>query len=188
MIEDMKYNGWTNYETWCANLWLTNDSGGCDRLAEDANECVDRAIDKDESDIRDAATDALADMLEAQFDDYAEEWMPDQVSFFADMLNAGLRAVNWHEIARHAIDDIALYSAGWNMPGCMPDGAPAVFTDAESALAYVQESAINAIADGEDLPSAHAEAQADSVNSWKADKNGEFGCTVGVYHYFVSIL
>ena len=23
--ETKTYNGWTNYETWCVNLWLTND-------------------------------------------------------------------------------------------------------------------------------------------------------------------
>jgi len=21
------YNNWTNYETWCVNLWLTNEEG-----------------------------------------------------------------------------------------------------------------------------------------------------------------
>ena len=26
MSTDKKYNGWTNYETWCVNLWIGADS------------------------------------------------------------------------------------------------------------------------------------------------------------------
>jgi hypothetical protein len=24
-MKDQAYNGWTNYETWCVNLWISND-------------------------------------------------------------------------------------------------------------------------------------------------------------------
>ncbi len=27
MAEDVRYNGWTNRETWCASSWITNDPG-----------------------------------------------------------------------------------------------------------------------------------------------------------------
>ena len=26
-MADQEYNGWKNYETWCVNLWLTNEEG-----------------------------------------------------------------------------------------------------------------------------------------------------------------
>lgn len=24
-MENREYNGWTNWDTWCANLWMTNE-------------------------------------------------------------------------------------------------------------------------------------------------------------------
>jgi hypothetical protein len=30
------YNGWTNYETWCVHLWLTNDEGTYNYWREEA--------------------------------------------------------------------------------------------------------------------------------------------------------
>ena len=174
-MQKSEYNGWFNYETWCANLWLTNDEGGCAWLEEQAQDCVQDAIGADESDIRNAATYALAERLEAYHDEMAEEWLPDQSSLFADFINAGLREVNWHEIARHAVDEIALYSAGWNMPGYMPDNPPAVFLDADDALEYVTEQ----IESDEDC--AHLDC-----TPLAADKNGEFGVHAGKYFYFVT--
>lgn len=169
MTTDSKYNGWNNYETWCANLWLTNDEGGCDWLQETAQQCLQDAIDANESDIRAAAAESLADALES----YHQEFYPDVKGVFADLLGAAFNAIDWREIAANHIGDIDLYSAGWNMPGYMPDNTPAVFMDAGDALDYIREAA-------ED-----AETWVD-CDPWKADKNGEFGCTVGKYHYFVT--
>lgn len=167
-MSDQKYNGWSNYETWCANLWLTNDSGGCDWLDETARQCVQDAIDAEESDIKDAAAAALTDSLES----YHREFYPEVQGVFADLLGAAFGAIDWREIAENHIGDIDLYSAGWNMPGYMPDNPPAVFMDAADALEYIRDAA-------ED-----AEDWADCA-PWAADKNGEFGCTVGKCHYFV---
>jgi hypothetical protein len=38
-MNDKKYNGWSNYETWVTNLWLTNDENTyaqCREIAEAA--------------------------------------------------------------------------------------------------------------------------------------------------------
>lgn len=34
MPESEEYNGWSNFETWNANLWLTNDQGMYERSQE----------------------------------------------------------------------------------------------------------------------------------------------------------
>lgn len=83
---DDTYNGWTNYETWLVNLWLTNDWNSYDSLrhivaafettSEQANE--------------------LEHMVRYERDCYEEE-----PSMWRDLLGAALSHVNWHEIAEN---------------------------------------------------------------------------------------
>lgn len=90
------YNGWTNYQTWVVNLWLTNDSGSDELLREWAREELDSADgDKDE------ACYVLAKRIEDQHD----EFMPETTGVYADLLGHALRMVDWREIAQHVIDD-----------------------------------------------------------------------------------
>ncbi len=185
-MQKREYNGWHNYETWCANLWMTNDQGGAESLEESARQCLQDAIDSNESDIRESATHALAAVLESQHEEMAEEWMPDQSSFFADLLNAGMREVNWYEIAEHAIGDIALYSAGWNMPGYMPDSDPAVFLDADGAREYVADQMESAIEESGDFGNEkNIEVSVAAIDECRIG-SGEYGATFGNYHYFVT--
>lgn len=96
MSNDTTYNGWTNYETWVVNLWLTNDSGSVDYLNERAREC----LDKFDGDTDDAAYE-LASIIEEMHD----ESMPETTGVYADLLGHALRMVDWREIAQHVIDD-----------------------------------------------------------------------------------
>jgi hypothetical protein len=173
-MEHKEYNGWTNYETWLVNLWLGNDSVDFNDRARDLLEETD--FD------RDAAIVNLADEIRA----WHEEATPETTGVFADLLNAGMRMVNWYEIAEHYFDDITVYSAGWNMPGYLPDSEPVCFLDADDALEYVKDAAKEEIEDesSEDAYTQRCEA----IDEWKSDKNGEFGETFGNYHYFVSIV
>jgi len=47
--EKPTYNGWSNYETWAVNLWLTNEEGSyrywTDRTREVIAECADEDAD-----------------------------------------------------------------------------------------------------------------------------------------------
>lgn len=94
MMSTTKYNGWTNYETWNANLWIDNDW----RLSE---LYAMRAGDLLGSYEADEAVYQLAESIKEYFMDMMPELEP---SFYSDVLNASMREVNWYEIAKHYVD------------------------------------------------------------------------------------
>jgi hypothetical protein len=88
-MTDTQYNGWNNYETWCVNLWLTNEpdtESGLRSLSQMAASLYWRA-----------------DRLK----DYVNEMAPiDNASLFTDLLQASLQSVDWREIIEnHEHDD-----------------------------------------------------------------------------------
>lgn len=93
-MTDKGYQGWTNYETWNLALWLDNDHRQYDYWREVAQNCLKGAKDRDD------AVDALAAILR----DEVEDKGPDVSGFYADVLNAAIAKVNWHEIAETWID------------------------------------------------------------------------------------
>lgn len=97
-MERKEYNGWTNYETWLANLWMDNDQGSQEYWRERAENACSEATDRDE------AIELLAGELENDMDERAEE-LTGNAGVFADLLNAALKEIDWQDIARHWIDD-----------------------------------------------------------------------------------
>jgi hypothetical protein len=89
------YNGWSNWETWNANLWITNDWRMSESYALQAGDLLG-SYEQDE------ATYKLAKIIEADFD----AMFPEVEGFFADMLNGAMREVNWREIAGHFVTDM----------------------------------------------------------------------------------
>ncbi len=106
--EDQRYNGWTNYETWAVNLWLTNEEptykycrGLARRAATDALDCEQ---------VREriwTAEDAKKFLLADQIKEFVAEMNPlaDQASMFSDLTNAALSEVDWHEIAEAFLEE-----------------------------------------------------------------------------------
>lgn len=88
------YNGWTNWETWNANLWITNDYSSGEAYANIAFDLLG-SYDQDE------ATDRLADVIESDF----QAIEPEAEGFFADAISMAMREVNWREIAEHYIQE-----------------------------------------------------------------------------------
>lgn len=100
-METKTYNGWTNYETWAVKLWMDNEEGTQNYWQEIARETfedaeADKTFSKEE---RAALT--LMDNLKEQH----EQALPELQGFAADLLNAAMSEVNWHEIAESLISD-----------------------------------------------------------------------------------
>ena len=89
-----RYNGWTNYETWCANLWLDQDS---EYWRESVQDIVsEQGYDREDS------TYELSRVMES----YHDEFAPATEGMYADLLNASMSRINWYEIAGHYVDEV----------------------------------------------------------------------------------
>ncbi len=96
-MNEKEYNGWTNYETWCVNLWIGNDQGSEEQARELTLDAVSRHGKED-------APWHLADELKSWITDEA----PDLgATLYADLLGAALSEVDWVEIAEGYLDAYA---------------------------------------------------------------------------------
>ena len=106
-MTDTSYSGWTNYETWAVKLWIDNDEGTQSFWLEMAKQSADQApVNQFSADRRQEQRIYLASVLKDEHDGGAEDWMGDQSSVYADLMNAALGSVNWYEIADSLLDDV----------------------------------------------------------------------------------
>lgn len=175
------FNGWKNWETHTLSVHIANDEGAYDDATEAAERLVAEALDAtymdtDAEDIRTTAALELAEYLEGAYGT-----VPDGISgMFADLLAGSLGGVDWDEIAAGYVAEVPLFAAGWNMPGCLCDNAPCLFTSFESARDYIAEElgrnandAGGIAADGTDWEAAEFEAYAQ-----RAAFSGQYGSWV----------
>jgi hypothetical protein len=80
--EQQTYNGWANYETWLANLWLTNDEGYYGQLI--------RTISS-HGDMRDQA-EALDEWMQLEHSEL------EITNLWSDIVAHTLSRVDWLEI------------------------------------------------------------------------------------------
>ena len=83
MHEAEKYNGWSNRETWLANLWLNNDESSYDVLCR-AIDVAGTLFDK---------ADWLEEQLRYQLDDEI-----DVPCLWQDLLQTAFGRISWSEL------------------------------------------------------------------------------------------
>ena len=90
----VQYNGWSNFETWNFNLWITNNEGDY----RHALQLTEDSINKYElsKDLEEWAEDMADDVLRSY--EYAH-------GFIKDMVNTSIKEVNFYEVAEHLWDE-----------------------------------------------------------------------------------
>nr|QNO41568.1 hypothetical protein HEBJAHIM_00009 [Methanosarcinales archaeon ANME-2c ERB4]QNO42122.1 hypothetical protein INBEEEIC_00024 [Methanosarcinales archaeon ANME-2c ERB4]QNO42280.1 hypothetical protein CCKMDOMK_00009 [Methanosarcinales archaeon ANME-2c ERB4]QNO42488.1 hypothetical protein LBOOMNCC_00041 [Methanosarcinales archaeon ANME-2c ERB4]QNO42573.1 hypothetical protein MMDHCPHC_00009 [Methanosarcinales archaeon ANME-2c ERB4] len=88
MAEETGYQGWSNYETWNANLWIDNEQASQQFWLDAAKNATS------ESD--------LADRMKNDFRDA----MPELTGVWSDLLTASFGEVDWYEIAKSLMDEV----------------------------------------------------------------------------------
>lgn len=86
----MTVNGWSNHETWAANLWLNNDEATYKKL----NDEIRRVITEDTT--------------EEEVAKFFRHFASDNLSSHAIMDIGAWEMVNWKEIGYHWIDEVEL--------------------------------------------------------------------------------
>jgi len=89
-MKDNKYNGWTNYETWNFNLWITNEES-------DHEYALEMAFDSEHKyelskKLEEWACFMASDVLTSY--EYTH-------GFIKDMVNSSIKTVNFYEVAEH---------------------------------------------------------------------------------------
>lgn len=106
------YEGWSNRETWCANLWLANDEGLYSLVGEMATAAFDEAAAEVgiSGDRRRHAVYALGNDLREMFEEWAygngdDAYVPDGPIYSILRDVGSLYRVDWHEVAESWIAD-----------------------------------------------------------------------------------
>ena len=93
-----EYNGWTNYETWCVNLWLNNEESTYNYWREAAGEAREASKVEDRFGLTRSPAGLLADRLRDELQELAYDQVK-QGTLCADLLNGAMSSVDWQEVA-----------------------------------------------------------------------------------------
>ena len=102
-MTNKEYNGWTNYETWMINLYLTNDAdihSQCYNMAREINEEAKPSTFM-------SAQEEARYTLSKRLKEYVEDVLIDFDKLdpmITDLVTSALSEVNWNEIAQSFLE------------------------------------------------------------------------------------
>lgn len=106
MAEDQKYNGWSNYETWCVSLWLSNNEYDYLNIQEKIAEL------KKTPEIY--TFDGLQDPMKRPIKNSLSDWLKEiivennpieKASVYLDLLTKAIDNVDFNEIAENYLEE-----------------------------------------------------------------------------------
>ena len=100
-MNEQRYNGHANYETWATCLWLDNDEGSYRHWRETARDILRRQPPSEEG--LHQARIAFAKELQESVTDAAPL---DAANLYTDLLRAAISEIDWFEIAEGMIDEM----------------------------------------------------------------------------------
>lgn len=110
-MSDSKYNGWTNYETWNAMLWINNVDGVYDSIADALNGQIEQFVDEGTWD-EDGYLQYAEQFIQDQFADHfiyqgndPAQWHEDNYGPVSDAVSTYMQEANWREIAQAFWDE-----------------------------------------------------------------------------------
>ena len=93
-MNTLKYNGWTNYETWLCNMWF-NNFNFTDQM-DLFDDCADNCD----------VLDIIEYYIKSYVEEYVEYSISDDHGFIHDMLNSAISEIDFRDIAEHYVDDV----------------------------------------------------------------------------------
>ena len=104
-MQKLKYNGWTNYETWNFKLWADNDEPTYKKVQSLIKEVLNTRT-RGVTICSKSKTDLAVALLSHSLRELAHNEAPEiQASFYSDVMMASVREVNYDEVAEHLLED-----------------------------------------------------------------------------------
>ena len=110
-MSDKKYNGWTNYETWNAMLWINNVDGVYDGIVDALEQQIEQFVDEgtwDEDGYLQYAEQFIQDYFSDNFIYQGGDpgkWHEDNYGPVSDAVGTYMSEANWREIAQAVWDE-----------------------------------------------------------------------------------